>query len=555
MPTRPRTSRVLLVLAILLGVVLGELPALGAPAGSVRPAPGWATGAGLAGEAGRLVYERPIEGEVVRGFDPPDDAWGAGHRGVDVAAPSGASVRAAAQGVVAFAGPVAGARWVTIAHADGVRTSYGPLDTIAVARGARVGRGAHLGSLADGHDPLRTVLHWGARRDGAYIDPLSLLDGVRWVPALTDPGGYRFGDEPVLQRYEHWQGRRGVRGALGFVASSPQAEHPGWELAPNPNHVIALAGFGSGTATIPIDVTWLGYDERDVTYLSYAGRWDGSGEAGDPRRDQLPYDRRDTWEGVESAAERLREQLRAQWARSPGQAVDLIGHSMGGSVVAYYLLTMHDPSDPTLPPIGHVATLAAPLEGSDLANALHDAAESRLMDLLLRGGSYVVGAPLPKRDAQAAQDLAVGSDVTADVLDAWEDARDDRYGGPLAGGTEVLTVGGSRDMVVPERRTSFDGSAHIVVPGGHDRMRRTQAGYQVVREFLAGEPVPGEAGGAGHLASYVVSGAYGVMGERLAEAGDAVEVALTRRLSRALRGARGTGHPSPGRMAVPPFPG
>ncbi len=45
---------------------------------------------------------------VVAGFDPPLSAYGAGHRGVDLAGAPGQQVRAAAAGRVTFAGSLAG---------------------------------------------------------------------------------------------------------------------------------------------------------------------------------------------------------------------------------------------------------------------------------------------------------------------------------------------------------------------------------------------------------------------------------------------------------------
>ena len=90
---------------------------------------------------------------------------------------------------------VAGRRWVTIRHADGVRTTYGPLDQISVTAGARVTRGQPIGTTAD-------ALTFTARIGEAYIDPASLFDGgpprVRLVPEPLDLDGmtYQFaGDE------------------------------------------------------------------------------------------------------------------------------------------------------------------------------------------------------------------------------------------------------------------------------------------------------------------------------------------------------------------------
>lgn len=49
----------------------------------------------------------PVTGAVVRGFDARAGPYGPGHRGIDIAAPVGATVRSPAAGKVVFAGPVA----------------------------------------------------------------------------------------------------------------------------------------------------------------------------------------------------------------------------------------------------------------------------------------------------------------------------------------------------------------------------------------------------------------------------------------------------------------
>ena len=86
------------------------------------------------------TYAWPVEGPVIGRFDPPGSPYGAGHRGIDIAAPLGSEVRAAASGVVAFAGPVAGALYVSIDHPDGVRSTYSWVGAVLVRRGDPVSR-------------------------------------------------------------------------------------------------------------------------------------------------------------------------------------------------------------------------------------------------------------------------------------------------------------------------------------------------------------------------------------------------------------------------------
>jgi murein DD-endopeptidase MepM/ murein hydrolase activator NlpD len=135
---------------------------------------------------------------VTRGFDPPSTAYGAGHRGVDLAAVAGQPVLAAGPGRVTYAGLLAGRGVVTVTHAGGLRTTYEPVSP-AVRVGAAVALGQRIGTLTGGHSscsPGSACLHWGLLRGATYLDPLSLvlttkvrllpLDGSA-VPARSSP--------------------------------------------------------------------------------------------------------------------------------------------------------------------------------------------------------------------------------------------------------------------------------------------------------------------------------------------------------------------------------
>ena len=123
------------------------------------------------------TYAWPVEGPVIRAFDPPEQPYGTGHRGIDIGADPGTPVRAAEDGVVAFAGPIGGSLFVSIDHADGIRTTYSWLSTVAVSRGQEVLRGAILGTTGGGHPGVEPPhLHFGARIGDTYIDPMTLLE-------------------------------------------------------------------------------------------------------------------------------------------------------------------------------------------------------------------------------------------------------------------------------------------------------------------------------------------------------------------------------------------
>jgi murein DD-endopeptidase MepM/ murein hydrolase activator NlpD len=116
------------------------------------------------------VYSPPVDAPVSEPFDAPETAYGPGNRGIDYAVTPGMPVRAAADGTVIFAGQVAGELYVTLRHADGIRTSYSYLAQLAVVAGQEVTRGQLLGVTT-------ARFQVGARLGDTYIDPATLWTG------------------------------------------------------------------------------------------------------------------------------------------------------------------------------------------------------------------------------------------------------------------------------------------------------------------------------------------------------------------------------------------
>lgn len=136
--------------------------------------------AGAAGAAGNWTW--PVFGPVIRTFDPPEIPFGPGHRGIDIAVPIGTAVVAPAPGVVTFAGAVGGELFVTVDHGGGLVSTYSWLSAILVRKRDVVHEGVTLALSGPGHASVTPAhLHFGVKRDGSYIDPLSVLSPFNLV--------------------------------------------------------------------------------------------------------------------------------------------------------------------------------------------------------------------------------------------------------------------------------------------------------------------------------------------------------------------------------------
>ena len=178
------------------------------------------------------AWHRPVDGAVVRPFEQPSSVYGAGHRGVDFAAAPGTPVRAANDGIVTFAGAVAGTLHVTSRTAPRCarRTRSCSRSRSTTARPSRAATSSGLSGGTD-DDHAGTVLHFGLRVGDRYVDPMLLfrpddltklvrlvpdrrVDEQPWTPAderrelqaslhLPTPGRHR--------RPERDRGKRGRR--------------------------------------------------------------------------------------------------------------------------------------------------------------------------------------------------------------------------------------------------------------------------------------------------------------------------------------------------------
>jgi septal ring factor EnvC (AmiA/AmiB activator) len=100
--------------------------------------------------------------------------------GIGITAPVGTSVKSVSAGTVAYAGPMGTyGNTVILEHGGGDYSVYGSLDKIAVRKGARVIKGAPLGTVGVSDPALGAHLHFEIRRGGPAVDPAEWLRAAR----------------------------------------------------------------------------------------------------------------------------------------------------------------------------------------------------------------------------------------------------------------------------------------------------------------------------------------------------------------------------------------
>ena len=106
-----------------------------------------------------------------------------GHKGIDMAAPSGTPVYAPADGMVSKAEWFSSyGNFISIGHGSELETRYGHLSRIAVSAGQRVRKGDLIGYVGSTGRSTGPHLHYEVRVAGVAVDP---------TPYMSETGGER----------------------------------------------------------------------------------------------------------------------------------------------------------------------------------------------------------------------------------------------------------------------------------------------------------------------------------------------------------------------------
>ena len=115
----------------------------------------------------------PVTGPLTSPFGP---RWGRLHAGIDIAAPGGRPIRAAASGRVIIAAPTGGyGNYTCIAHSSSISTCYAHQSRLGTRAGASVRQGEVMGYVGNTGNSFGNHLHFEVRVNGRPVDPKDYL--------------------------------------------------------------------------------------------------------------------------------------------------------------------------------------------------------------------------------------------------------------------------------------------------------------------------------------------------------------------------------------------
>lgn len=500
-------------------------------------------------QEGAVVHEPPVGATVLDPFRPPATPYGPGNRGLEYDTRPGEVVRATADGQVTFAGAVGHGLHVTVAHADGIRTSYSRLQRVDVRAGQAVRRGDPVGRAGE-------RFHLGARRGDTYVDPAALFGsgaGPRGgpgrgelLPLEVPPGGdpsdardavvsgtpawgphldarvagagvtgareagsevdagvldaavgslatrirleqhYAVDANPVVRAVTV---SRGLAERLESSAPCSDAPAPSRPVAEEERRAVLVGGLGSSSRSASVDdlrTDALGYEPAAVERFSYAP--DGGA-----------YRSPDTQGDLVAVARRLAARVEQVAREHPAATVDLYAHSMGGLVTRLALLLLERQGF-DLGRLGVVTTIGTPHLGADPATAAMAANNGVTGSFGLDLAEELVDTGLDP-DGRALAQLSATSPVVEMLREA----------GPPPPEVRLVSIAASGDVVVPLPNTQVEGARNVTVslvgrhahgdlvghPETTDEIARALAGQhprceppeEVVREHLLGHGI------------------------------------------------------------------
>ena len=125
---------------------------------------------------GVYLEATPVSGIITSRFGNRESIRSYGHTGLDIAAPAGTSIKAAADGTVTFSGYSGGYGYVVkMSHGNGIETYYGHCSASYVSAGEKVEAGDTIAAVGSTGNSTGNHLHFEVRVNGNEVNPQNYL--------------------------------------------------------------------------------------------------------------------------------------------------------------------------------------------------------------------------------------------------------------------------------------------------------------------------------------------------------------------------------------------
>lgn len=115
---------------------------------------------------------RPVSGVITSRFGATESIRTHSHKGIDIGAPNGTPIKAAAGGKVSYSGWMGGyGNLVIIDHGNGIQTYYAHCSKLYVEKGEEVEAGHLIGAVGSTGFSTGNHLHFEIRKNGSQINP------------------------------------------------------------------------------------------------------------------------------------------------------------------------------------------------------------------------------------------------------------------------------------------------------------------------------------------------------------------------------------------------
>lgn len=129
--------------------------------------------------SGGLIWPCPSSKKITSGFGKrksPTKGASSNHQGIDISAPTGTTVIAAAAGeVVLSTYSYSAGNYIMINHGSGIFTIYMHLSKKIADVGQEVSQGQKIGEVGSTGYATGPHLHFGIRKNGSYVNPLTFV--------------------------------------------------------------------------------------------------------------------------------------------------------------------------------------------------------------------------------------------------------------------------------------------------------------------------------------------------------------------------------------------